>query len=70
MPVIFPEHVTHSQVRIVGAKAVSAGFVAVRNGQCIAYGASESLNLEADVVRDSSLLKHVILNSTPSFFLV
>ena len=46
-PVIFGEHTSHHQIKIERAKPVSAGFVALGNGELKIYGKSDSLNLEA-----------------------
>lgn len=70
MPVIFPEHVTHAQVRVLpNAKPVSAGFCSFRNGLVVAFGESESLKLKADVSRDSELLRLSIIGSGTAAFL-
>ena len=46
MPVIFPDHITHSQIKIEDAIPISAGFVAIDlNGFTNVYGESDSLNL-------------------------
>lgn len=47
MPVIIPEHVTHSQIKIVGAKPISAGFFENESGIVNTFGKSESLNLKS-----------------------
>lgn len=38
MPMIIPNHVTHSQVKIIGAEVVSAGFFKLEKGKIITYG--------------------------------
>jgi len=43
-PVVFPDHITHSDVKIPGMTPASAGFVDSRSIRV--YGKSESLNLE------------------------
>lgn len=47
-PVVFADHTTHSQIKIEGAKPISAGFVmqdktGIQGIKC--YGKSDSLNL-------------------------
>ena len=45
-PVVFADHITHSQVKIEGSKPVSAGFVVQeKTGNIKCYGKSDSLNL-------------------------
>jgi hypothetical protein len=46
IPIIFDEHITHSQIKIEGAKPVSAGFVYRGLGSIrVSDRKSESLNL-------------------------
>ena len=47
MPIIFPDHVTHSQVKVDGAVPDSAGFMRIGFESKIVtvYGRSESLNI-------------------------
>ena len=47
MPVLFPDHVTHSQIAIDGAKPVSAGFVLIGGDNIVTVfpDKSESLNM-------------------------
>lgn len=44
MPVVFSNHICHSEVNIIEATPVSAGFVNIINYET--YGHSESLNLK------------------------
>jgi hypothetical protein len=59
MPVIIPDHVTHSQVKLEDAELISAGFFDVKQGK--AYGRSESLNLDSRE-EDSRLVSAALLN--------
>ena len=69
MPVVVPEHVTHSQIKILEAKPVSAGFFKVDTSLNVTvYGKSESLNLEPHA-RDKKLLENVFLNFGTAQFL-
>lgn len=68
MPVIIPDHVTHSQIQIKEAKAVSAGFFKFEKAEIVTYGESLSLNLKP-CESDSHYLLHVILNSGTYAFL-
>lgn len=47
MPVLFPDHVTHCQMEIEGAKPVSAGFVLIGGDNIVTVSPqkSESLNM-------------------------
>ena len=48
--VVFADHTTHSQIKIEGAKPVSAGFVVQeKTGSIKCYGKSDSLNLTPGV---------------------
>lgn len=70
MPVLTPEHVTHKQVALLPStlcKVVSAGFYNVNERK--AFGESESLKLQADVVRDTIILNTMMSGSgTSSYF--
>lgn len=70
LPVIIPEHVTHSEVRIEGAIPVSAGFCHTDEFVIPVVGkeGSDSLNLNP-APGDTSLLTAVLCNGTMSFFL-
>ena len=49
-PVVFADHTTHSQIKIEGAKPVSAGFVVQeKTGSIKCYGKSDSLKLTPGV---------------------
>lgn len=68
MPVIIPEHVTHSQIKIVGAKPISAGFFENERGIVNTFGKSESLNLKPKP-EDARLIENTLYNApTSSFF--
>lgn len=47
MPVLFPNHVTHSQVEISGMKVVSAGFCFIGGDEIVTISSdvSDSLNI-------------------------
>lgn len=47
MPVLFADHITHSSVKIEGAKVVSAGFCLIGTEETISVGTgkSDSLNI-------------------------
>jgi hypothetical protein len=68
MPIIFPNHVTHSQVKIVGAVAISAGFFYKTSSGICTSGVSESLGL-APHSRDARLIDLALLNAGTSSFL-
>lgn len=68
MPVIIPEHVTHSQIKVTGAKPVSAGFFSSGGGTVTVYGRSESLKLEPGE-RDPELLQSVVNGYGTMYFL-
>jgi hypothetical protein len=56
-PVIFPDCVAHSQVVVEGLRAVSAGFVNPKTGEC--FDGSESLKADPS---DSRLISAVLTN--------
>jgi len=62
MPVIFPEHVTHSTVKIDDCVADSAGFFAIKNGITILDEGSESLKLSPNKERDEQLIVATLMN--------
>lgn len=69
LPVVFPDHITHSDIKIENAKPVSAGFVDVSyGGFCTVYGKSTSLKLDSRPV-DSSILEDWYRNSGMYAFL-
>ena len=70
MPVIHPDHVTHSQISIADAKPVSAGFleVGVLGQVKKVYGRSESLNLEPHP-GDKGLLEAALMDCGTSSFI-
>ena len=59
-PVVFPDHITHDQVKVEGFAPVSAGFVDVRN--CMAFGESKSLGLKSNP--DDTMLLTLFLGGT------
>lgn len=69
MPVIIPEHVTHSQIKIEDAKPISAGFFHFKSGLLVVSGiGSESLKLKPHA-RDKSLLESVFAESGTNSFI-
>lgn len=69
MPVIIPDHVTHSQVKLEESEIVSAGFFKVdRFGLITTYGNSESLKI-GPREDDYKILEAVFSDSGTSSFL-
>ena len=70
LPVIVPEHVTHSEISIEGATPVSAGFCHTDRLviPTVSEEGSESLNLNP-ASNDTLLLTAALCNGTISFFL-
>lgn len=66
VPVLIPECVAHSQVKIEGGTPISAGFYDVIRKYT--YGTSESLKLKPHK-RDELLILHLLANSGTMFFL-
>lgn len=64
MPVVFPDHVTHSQIKIEGASPVSAGFCLVGTEEIVTIGTgkSDSLNL-TPMAGDRELIIAVLCNA-------
>lgn len=60
MPILFPDHVTHSTIKIEGAEPVSAGFINTTTGEV--FGLSESLKLEPNEEIDAELCLRVLSN--------
>ena len=61
-PVVFTDHTTHSQIKIEGAKPISAGFVMYgKTGGIKCYGKSDSLNLTPGV-NDEAIIASWLLN--------
>lgn len=70
MPVIFPDHVTHSQVKIEGVKPVSAGFCLVGTDELVTVLPDESESLQlGPVPGDRELLISVLCNAGVYAFL-
>lgn len=68
-PVIFGEHTTHSQIKIDGAKSVSAGFCHLSSkGGLSITGHSDSLKLKPDD-NDGAYLSMILCDAGTSFFL-
>lgn len=63
MPVIFPDHITHNQVRIEGAEPVSAGYCGFEvDGEVVVSSSpSTSLNLSPKK-EDAELLTKAVLS--------
>ena len=55
-PVVFADHTTHSQIKVEGAKPVSAGFVMHDKTGIKCYGKSDSLNLTPGVNDEAIIL--------------
>lgn len=64
MPVVFPDHITHSTIKIEGANPISAGFCLVGTEEIVSIGngGSESLNL-SPAVGDRELIIAVLCNA-------
>ena len=67
MPVIFPDHISHSQVKLEDCELVSGGFYDDRTGSV--YGRAESVGLKPNKERDGVLIRSALLNSGTSSFL-
>jgi len=67
MPILFPEHIVHSQIKVEGARADSAGFY--NTASETAYGNSKSLSLGSVNERDTELCKRALMGMGASFFL-
>lgn len=59
IPVLVPQHCTHSQVNLEGCTAISAGFF--NTDTLKASGESESLKLKSDPERDGKLIHATML---------
>lgn len=70
MPVVFPDHITHSTIKIEGARPVSAGFCLLGTEELVTIGTgkSDSLNL-APMVGDRDLIIAVLCNAGVYAFL-
>lgn len=66
IPVVVPECCAHSQIKIKGGRAVSAGFFSIdHNGVITVSGSiSESLKLGPNVWRDTKLLSLMLSGIT------
>ena len=62
-PVLFPEHVTHSQMAMEGAKPVSGGFVNLKD--FTVYGESKSLKMKSNP-RDAEWIIATLANCSSS----
>lgn len=63
MPVIFPDHVTHAEVKIGGAKPISAGFALIGTEEIVTVtGDSESLGI-ASANGDRELIIATLANA-------
>lgn len=64
MPVVFPDHITHSAIKIDCAKPVSAGFCIVGTEEIVTIGTgkSDSLNL-SPAAGDRELIIAVLCNA-------
>jgi hypothetical protein len=69
MPIMCPDHVTHSQVKIEDAEPISAGFFEMGMiGPTKVYGHSESLDLKPHP-RDLDLLQRSFLEMGTAYFI-
>jgi len=69
MPVIIPNHVTHSQVSVEDATPISAGFYTANGyGEIKLHGKSDSLKLKPHP-RDSKLIGGALADMGTSYFL-
>jgi len=69
MPIMFPDHITHSQVKIKSAIPISAGFYKFNRLYDISvYGQSESLNLTSRST-DAEYIRRALVDMGTSFFL-
>lgn len=70
MPVLFPDHITHSSVKIEGTKAISAGFCLIGSNGIITIlsNKSDSLNL-GPAQGDKGLLIATLCNAGMYAFL-
>ena len=75
-PVIFPEHVVHSTIKIESQEGLikheihSAGFFYLKQGHVIVEErGSESLNIGPDLVNDQKILTFVLINAGTTFFI-
>lgn len=70
MPVLFPDHITHSSVKIEGVKAISAGFCLIGGNEIITIlsNKSDSLNL-GPAQDDKGLLIATLCNAGTYAFL-
>ena len=63
-PIIFPDHINHSEIKLDNAHPVSAGFMSINSfGLIETHGRSESLNL-GPMECDEDLLRYAISNSS------
>jgi hypothetical protein len=67
-PVLFGEHTTHSQIKLDGAKPVSAGFFSFESGKMRIYGKSDSLKLEPQD-NDLDYIVKAFINMGTMFFI-
>lgn len=68
-PVIFGDHMSHSEVNVEGSRPVSAGYLMIDNDGIVStYGNAQSLGLKP-VPGDSALLSHVLHGMGAACFL-
>lgn len=63
-PIIFPDHIAHSEIICKNAIPVSAGFFKIDFGDITVYGESVSLKLKPRK-QDNELIKISLLNTVP-----
>lgn len=70
MPIMFPGHITHSQITIADAEPVSAGFFHIKDKEIVIQdGTSESLKLGPNKEQDKLLLEFAFKSMPMSFYL-
>lgn len=68
-PVVFGEHTTHSEIKLAGAKPVSAGFCHVSSEYGLSVGGdSESLGLKSED-NDAAYIAMLLCDAGTSLFL-
>ena len=68
-PVIFPDHINHSEIKLDKAIPISAGFLTINEfGMVEVYGQSESLKLKPKE-DDDKILQNVLRNYSTHFYI-
>lgn len=69
-PVVFPDHIAHSQIKIEDCSVFSAGFLELSTfGVKRCYGESISLNVKSKGNDDEEIIQRWFLNMGTSAFL-